>query len=124
MPQFLKDILDNIWMRVFAPLVLVGCTGLSTNLLASAILQDGASLKVFLQNPWTYVYIVSAVLFGIYEYTRAQGQLDQAPIYYNAIMNDIKPNLIQHCKKLIDKGQIDEAVKSINNTKAVFKQKK
>lgn len=122
--HFVKDILDKVWMRVIAPLVLVGITGLSINLLASVIQAEGMSLKTFLQNPWTYLYVASATLFGLYEYYRAQDQLDQIPTYYKGIMNDLKPHITQHCKTLIEKGEINKVVKTLNNTKIVFKFKK
>ena len=120
----LKALFKNAWFRVFSPLVLLGVSAVSTNLIAWDITKDGTlNLRAALTSYGLWCYILSSLLFFIIEFRISKEQTGPAG-FYNDIMDELKNAIIAHGKDLINQGRPLEAFDNINASKKIFKSQK
>lgn len=120
----LRKIVYSTWGRVFIPLILVGISGVSTNMIAWVITQaPELTIGTILANRWSALFAVSAGMLTWYELKRVSKDINRQE-YVNNIMNEITPEIIQSCKDMIKQGKISEAMGNIDITSKMLKPNK
>ena len=111
----------STWGRIFIPLILVGISGVSTNMIAWIITQASTNIvNAVLTTSWTYAFIASSGCLTLYELMRVAKDQNRQE-YVNTIMNELTPDIISCCKDMIKQGKVSEAMGNIEITSKMLK---
>lgn len=108
-----KRVLYSTPGRIGIPLLLVGVSGLSTNMIAYVITQSsGGAIDAILSTRWSIAYATSGVCLTWYELYRISREINRQE-YVSQVMTELQPDLVESSRSMIKEGKIEAAMDNI-----------